>query len=92
MARLKDQYLSKLCKDYLEYEFNDLSLLNLALTHRSCGSKNNERLEFLGDSLLNYIISALIFDKFPNLSEGELTRIRSELVSRKILAKLSKEI
>lgn len=89
---INQQYVNKLCKDYLKYEFKDKSLLSLALTHRSCGNENNERLEFLGDSLLNYIISYIIFEEFSTASEGELTRIRAELVSRKMLAELSKEI
>ncbi len=89
---ISQQHIPKLCKEHLEYQFNDISLLNLALTHRSSGNNNNERLEFLGDSLLNYVISAIIFERFPNLLEGELTRIRAELVSRKMLAELSKRI
>ena len=59
----------------LNYKFNNLDLLELALTHKSySSSSNNERLEFLGDSILNSIISEYLFGRFPNQKEGLLTR------------------
>ena len=74
------------------YEFDDSTLLKLALTHRSVSSKNNERLEFLGDSLLGLILSIEIMKKFPRSSEGELTRIRASLVNGESLANLANQL
>jgi ribonuclease-3 len=71
------------------HTFSDLTLLFLALTHKSCGAKNNERLEFLGDSVLHFTISSKIYTQFTKLTEGELTRIRSKLVSRDSLIDLA---
>jgi len=72
----------------LGYRFSELELLELALTHRSSGSNNNERLEFLGDSLINHVVANYIYHKFPNVSEGALSRIRAALVRRESLADL----
>ncbi len=66
----------------LGYAFQDATLLARALTHRSHGSQNYERLEFLGDSILSFIIADALYDRFPQLSEGELTRMRATLVRR----------
>ncbi len=73
------------------YSFNDESLLTLALTHRSVGSKNNERLEFLGDSILNFVIAEDLFRRFPNAREGQLSRLRAQLVKGVTLAEIAKE-
>ncbi len=70
------------------YQFSDSSLLELALTHRSKGSKNNERLEFLGDAVLGAVIASELYRRFPKASEGELTRLRASLVKGDSLAKL----
>ena len=64
----------------LGYEFADPALLARALTHRSAGSANNERLEFLGDSILSFVISAELYSRFPNIDEGGLSRLRASLV------------
>ena len=72
----------------LKYQFNDNSLLELALTHRSFQGKNNERLEFLGDSILNFIIAELLFKKFNLLPEGDLSRLRSQLVKSETLSEI----
>ena len=65
----------------LDYQFKDQSLLSLAVTHKSFNNdENNERLEFIGDSVLNIVISEYLFNKFPNQKEGLLTRMRSHLV------------
>lgn len=64
------------------YRFTDPSLLRRALTHRSYGTANNERLEFLGDSVVNCTIALELYHKFPQLSEGELSRLRASLVSQ----------
>ena len=70
----------------LNYHFKDLSLLKLALTHRSVGKKNNERLEFLGDSILGLIISRELYKRFTHVEEGKLSRLRSHLVRGQTLA------
>jgi ribonuclease-3 len=74
------------------HDFKDLSLLDLALTHRSLGSSNNERLEFLGDSALNFIIGHAIYRLLPNSKEGELSRYRADLVKGKTLAEVANEL
>ncbi|GMR16631.1 MAG: ribonuclease III [Gammaproteobacteria bacterium] len=74
------------------YQFNDESLLRLALTHRSMGSNNNERLEFLGDSILGMVISSELFRRFPNEKEGVLTRLRSNLVKGETLSAIAIEL
>ena len=73
----------------LGYNFSDIQLLELALTHRSFSSKNNERLEFLGDSLINHVVAEHVYRKFPNITEGPLSRIRAALVRRESLAELA---
>lgn len=75
----------------LGYKFSDPALLDLALSHRSCGKINNERLEFLGDSLLGFIIGHELYRRFPDATEGELSRLRSELVKGETLAELARE-
>ena len=77
-------------EDAIGYTFKDKRLLKIALTHRSQGAKNNERLEYLGDALLGFIIADKLFQKFPHATEGELTRLRSILVKRETLAKLAR--
>jgi len=76
----------------LGHEFTRQELLTLALTHRSHGSRNNERLEFLGDSILGFTISAALFEKFPEGREGQMSRLRAQLVSGETLAKLAREL
>ncbi len=83
--------LSRL-KDILDYAFSDESLLELALTHRSTGSRNNERLEFLGDAVLGMVISHELFKRFPNEKEGVLTRLRSSLVKGETLSEIALEL
>ncbi len=72
----------------LGYHFSDIQLLELALTHSSVSSNNNERLEFLGDSLINHVVAEHVYRKFPKISEGPLSRIRAALVRRESLAEL----
>ncbi len=76
----------------IDYRFKDESLLSLALTHRSIGSRNNERLEFLGDSILGMVISSELFNRFPNEKEGVLTRLRSSLVKGDTLSEIAIEL
>ena len=74
------------------YSFKESALLQEALTHRSFGLPNNERLEFLGDSVLNCTISGLLFKKFPTIAEGDLSRIRANLVNQSTLFDLALSI
>lgn len=77
---------------HLNYQFKDKSLIFSALSHRSVGAQNNERLEFLGDAVLEFIISSELYNRFPKTSEGNLTKVRAYLVKGETLAKLAKEI
>ena len=83
--------MDKLQKN-ISYQFNNVELLKQALTHRSVSKKNNERLEFLGDSILGCIISRELYQRFPLIDEGQLSRLRSYLVRGQTLAKLAKTI
>ena len=76
----------------LGYQFADAGLLELALTHRSVGGHNNERLEFLGDSILNHIIAEAIYKKFPDAREGEMSRMRASLVKGETLATVAQDL
>lgn len=76
----------------LGYRFNDKSLLEVALTHRSAGNNNNERLEYLGDALLGFIIAEALFRMHPDAAEGELTRLRAMLVKGDTLASLARKL
>lgn len=87
MIHLKFQRL----EERLGYTFSDQRQLQLALTHRSYGSTNNERLEFLGDSILNFVIGEFLFKKFPEAREGQMSRLRSQLVKGETLAILAQE-
>ncbi len=76
----------------LGYQFTDLSLLQLALTHRSAASRHNERLEFLGDAILGFVIADDLFQRFPKVNEGDMTRMRASLVKGVTLAELAREL
>ena len=82
--------LARLCKK-IGYSFSQPALLVQALTHRSAKGIHNERLEFLGDSILGFVIAEALFEKFPNHNEGELTRMRSSLVKGVTLAEIGRE-
>jgi ribonuclease-3 len=83
--------MEKLQKN-LSYQFNNIELLNKALTHRSVSKQNNERLEFLGDSVLGSIISEELYSRHSNIDEGQLSRLRSHLVRGNTLANLAKKL
>ncbi|WP_346836834.1 ribonuclease III [Microbulbifer sp. SAOS-129_SWC] len=90
-----DLLLERLCQRLghgFDREAESRELLQLALTHRSHGSRNNERLEFLGDSILGFTIGAALFEKFPQGREGQLSRLRAQLVSGETLAELAREM
>lgn len=73
------------------YCFNDIALLKQALTHRSAATQHNERLEFLGDSILNFTIAEALYHQFPRCNEGELSRMRATLVREPTLAILARQ-
>lgn len=79
-------------QDRLGYSFERGELFEQALTHRSFGQPNNERLEFLGDSILNCVIAAALFERHGGLSEGELSRLRASLVSQDGLHKVAQDL
>lgn len=76
----------------LQYQFKEPGLLRLAVTHRSVGSANNERLEFLGDGVLNFVIADALFQRFSQASEGDLSRLRAHLVKGETLAEVAQEV
>jgi ribonuclease-3 len=78
--------------DRLGYAFRRPALLDQALTHRSHGAVHNERLEFVGDAVLNCVIAAAVYDRFSDLPEGDLSRIRAHLVNRDTLARLARAL
>ena len=73
------------------HTFVNDDLLKRAITHRSAGSRHNERLEFLGDSILSLVIAEALFHRFPDVSEGDMSRMRATLVREKTLAELARE-
>lgn len=83
LARLQQQ---------LGYRFEEQGLLQQALTHRSVGAVNNERLEFLGDALLGFRIAERLYHQHPDADEGSLSRMRAHLVKRETLAKVGREL
>ena len=89
MGYLPLKTLSQWLHDAFLYNCRDESLFNQALTHRSVGSPHNERLEFLGDAILNGVTATLLYRAFPQASEGELSRYRATLVSGESLAALA---
>jgi len=84
-----EQMLAKLSRK-IGYEFHNPTLLIQALTHRSAKGAHNERLEFLGDSILGFVIAESLFNQFPNEDEGDLTRMRSSLVKGVTLAEIGR--
>lgn len=76
----------------IDYEFSDTRHLKCALTHRSAGKNNNERLEYLGDSILGFVISNELYIRFDSADEGQLSRLRSSLVKGETLAKIAREL
>jgi len=74
------------------YQFRDTDLLQEALTHRSYASRNNERLEFLGDSVLSFLIANELYKRFPRIDEGDLSRLRAQLVKESSLSHIALSI
>jgi ribonuclease-3 len=76
----------------IAYVFRDPELRERALSHRSVGARNNERLEFFGDALVNLFVAEMLFERFPKADEGELTRLRARLVSEPALAGIARDL
>lgn len=76
----------------LDYSFKNISLLEEALTHRSYAAKNNERLEFLGDGILNFVIADELFKLYPDVQEGDLSRLRANFVNKESLADIATDL
>lgn len=86
---MNNPLLNQRLQQALGYTFTRADLLEQALTHRSYGSVNNERLEFLGDSVLNCTVARALYDTFPDLPEGSLSRLRANLVRQETLADIA---
>lgn len=87
--------MRELASDVIGYTFKDQSILNSALTHASVAASrldSNERMEFLGDAVLGWVVSEYLFEKFPSYLEGELTKIKSAVVSRRACARISEAL
>lgn len=82
--------MSDILSAKLGYQFRNPALLKIALTHRSSDEINNERLEFLGDSIVNFIIAEALFHQFPKAQEGDLSRWRASLINRDALGNLAR--
>ena len=79
-------------RERLGYAFRQPELLAQALTHRSFGARHNERLEFVGDAVLNCVVAHTLFERFPEIDEGELSRVRASLVNRDMLAEVARRL
>ncbi|MGB0722745.1 MAG: ribonuclease III [Gammaproteobacteria bacterium] len=79
-------------EERLGHAFTDRALLEQALTHRSVGARNNERLEFLGDSIVNFVIAEAVYQRRPDSAEGDLSRLRATLVKGATLAEIGKSL
>lgn len=82
----------KILQQKIAYQFKNEDLLKQALTHKSANKHNNERLEFLGDSILGNVIAIVLYQQFPDIDEGNLTRLRSQLVNGNTLCELAKSL
>lgn len=92
MSASRTDWPTKWLRTALGYEPRDLSLFTAALTHRSASGRNNERLEFLGDAVLNLLVAELLYQRFPGATEGDLSRLRASLVSAEPLAGIAQQI
>ena len=92
MSQVPDAKNHEALQARLQHRFADASLLSLALTHRSFGSPHNERLEFLGDSVLNLAVSGMLYRALQDQPEGDLSRVRANLVKQDTLHKLAMDL
>lgn len=86
------QQATQALQRHLGYTFRNPQFLTQALTHRSYSAKNNERFEFVGDAILDYSVAKILFDTFPDYSEGELSRLRANLVNQDVLAEIARSM
>lgn len=92
MAEVHDKLTTSSLQDRLQHRFAQLQLLELALTHRSFSSQHNERLEFLGDSVLNLAVSRMLYLALSDQPEGDLSRVRANLVKQDTLHRLAVDL
>ena len=92
MSVMRADWPMRWLRERLAYEPRDPALFTAALTHRSASGRNNERLEFLGDAVLNLLIAELLYSRFPDCTEGELSRLRASLVSAEPLAQIAQRL
>ena len=92
MAEVHDKLTTSSLQDRLQHRFAQLQLLELALTHRSFSSQHNERLEFLGDSVLNLAVSRMLYLALNDQPEGDLSRVRANLVKQDTLHRLAVDL
>jgi ribonuclease-3 len=92
MSAMHADWPMRWLRERLAYEPRDPVLFTAALTHRSASGRNNERLEFLGDAVLNLLVAELLYARFPDCTEGELSRLRASLVSAAPLASIAQSI
>jgi len=86
------KFNAKQLQKKIQAKFSNLALLEQALTHRSIGHKNNERLEYLGDAILGFVIADEIYSKFPTADEGVMSRLRAHLVNQTSLAEIATQL
>ena len=86
---MRNDWPRRWLREQLDYDPIDLALFEAALTHRSAGARNNERLEFLGDAVLNLLVAEQLYQRFPMASEGDLSRLRARVVSADPLAEVA---
>lgn len=89
---IKDRGAESVFEQRIGHRFSELSLRNTALTHRSFGVPHNERLEFVGDGVLNCVVADLLFRRFPELAEGDLSRLRANLVRQETLHRIALDL
>lgn len=88
----RDTQTHQALQQRLGYRFSDIALLRQALTHRSYGRPHNERLEFLGDAILNCVMAALLFARYEQIDEGDLSRVRANLVRQRALHEIAERL
>ena len=89
---MSNQSKSNWCLNSFDYDFRNSSLLELALTHRSYSAENNERLEFLGDAVLDLVLSDVLFQLYPSVDEGNLSLMRASIVNERSLSALARQL
>ena len=89
---MSNQSKSNWCLNSFNYDFRNSSLLELALTHRSYSAENNERLEFLGDAVLDLVLSDVLFQLYPSVDEGNLSLMRASIVNERSLSAVARQL